>query len=1002
MEVIKKVGPLELRESFVRIRLTDDRQLDRVLAGPETPLFDDLEENYESRNLYENKNESLLDRVREGEKSKSKAGRVSFSYDFFYGGTTRHNYPSDDITIKVFKVVHDTAKEHGMGFEASILSPLDTGGGWARMSDETGFTMQYLETDIKPDGSYAADMVGQRQWCNNKGPVRLTPYQVLVYAFNEERVGDTPYFYVDENAIVNISSTASYVLETDKETITGWSGYGSCPLHISGKWENPTANRALCIMVYRTPELDYFADSAHAFMKKMLDDHNAAGISYRGFYSDEMHIQFDWNRCEHFGETEINTRYVTPALAKVFAEKYGEKYRDFAKYLIYMAYHQHDFLPGEEGRENAQHIFGKTPQDAYNTWLFRNRYFELLQRTVVDLSKEAKAYGEKLWGGPILTKAHATWEESPTCDRISTVDFYKQVREEYPDVDDNSPVDRRIARDLAIAAKKKELGVSHYDYTPLFDWSSSICENMAACYDYFKWNEFLTGSGTDHAEDPILDRTYYSQALAASFAELNDFESAYSCCWGMPGKVADMFGRVTIAYGVSQSGRMPHRDETTFVNGLGTRRTDVLALYPIKLNNVEERFGSWMVQYGYCNYITEEKLLENAVITENGTLCIKGQEHRCLVVMFEPFLEEKTFVLIEKFLAAGGKVLWMSIPALTDATGADTTARFNAMFGMEKVAGGGFGEKLQGAKVRFTGRFAGIREMTVPTSFIVDMVYPCVPAADGEAFAAVDGKSVGVCKPYANGGLAVYAGFRVRDDQSASLGEDIDTLYRMLMAMEAYRPDSLEARGREPSSRYVYNTFADGSVAVAPHYRGIEEGWAGMLYRDRAYDEALLTVRTDIPEPVVELDENIDGHSIRFAGDEILAYRLDDNGAPVTFFGVGTDGIEVDGRKYTFADRKAKFEFAPVPERYRADGLKNVVFVTCWTEGAVLTIPAAGEGAPRVLACTWDMFDASTPVEHKWDGRNVTFTVTPELVADRVANLTVMPGSVAPRIAIVF
>ena len=309
MEVVKKVGPLQLRVRGGGITLTDERQLERIIAGPETPLFGELEENRESKSLYKDKSESLMTRIKAAEERNG--SMFSIAYDYFFGGTSRSNYPSDDITVKAFKVVHDAAKEHGMKFEASILSPLDTGGGWAKMSDETGFSMQYLETDIKPDGSYAADLVGQIQWVNNKGPIRLTPHHVLVYAFNEERVEDTPYFYVDENAIVDISSTASYVMETDKAEGTG---YIRCPLHISGKWENPTANRALCIMVSRTPELDYFAPSAMEFMKKLLDDHNAAGISYGAFYSDEMHIQFDWDLENHFGETEINTRYVTPAL----------------------------------------------------------------------------------------------------------------------------------------------------------------------------------------------------------------------------------------------------------------------------------------------------------------------------------------------------------------------------------------------------------------------------------------------------------------------------------------------------------------------------------------------------------------------------------------------------------------------------------------------------------------------------------------------------------------
>ena len=315
----------------------------------------------------------------------------------------------------VYSILIEAAKKYGMTFEASILSPLDVGGGWIKQSDETGFTYQYLETDVKPDGSYCADMRCQRQWNNNKGPIHPIPYKVLAFAFNEERVGDTPYFYVDENAIVDISETASYAIEAEKTT-TSTDGYATCPMTISGKWDAPTANRVLCVMVYRMPELDYFAPSALEFTKKVMDDHNAAGITYEGFYSDEMHIQFDWDLERHFGETEINTRYLTPAFMKAYADRYGEKYLDFPKYLIYMAYHQHDFLPGEEGKENAQHVFGKAPQDIANTWLFRNRYFELLQRTVVDLSKEAKDYAESLWGGPIMTRAHATWQESPTCD----------------------------------------------------------------------------------------------------------------------------------------------------------------------------------------------------------------------------------------------------------------------------------------------------------------------------------------------------------------------------------------------------------------------------------------------------------------------------------------------------------------------------------------------------------------------------------------------------------
>ncbi len=984
MDVIKNEGVFRLFDKQDTVILTDERQLDRIIEGPDTPLFVDEDLGFSAERQKLNKNDTETLRSKCEAAAARGCTRMEVSYDFFFGGSSRHNYPSDETTIKAFKVIHDTAREYGMAFGASILNPLDTGGGWIKQSDETGFTYQYLETDVKPDGSYCAAMRCQRQWNNNKGPIHPIPYKVLAFAFNEERVDGTPYFYVDENAIVDISATASYAIEEEKTT-TSTDGYATCPMTISGKWENPTANRVLCVMVYRMPELDYFAPSALEFTKKVMDEHNAAGITYEGFYSDEMHIQFDWDLERHFGETEINTRYLTPAFMKAYADKYGEKYLDFPKYLIYMAYHQHDFLPGEEGKENAQHVFGKTPEAINETWLFRNRYFELLQRTVVDLSKNAKDYAESLWGGPIMTRAHATWQESPTCDHyyhqpnaIGGFDVQDQLGEEFADVTVYSPIERRVAMEAAKVKKAKELGITRYDYTPWYVWGASIRENIAGGYDYFKWNEYLSGSGTDHPEGGNLDRNYFAQALAASFGELNDYGHAYCACWGHPRKIANRFTCVTSAYG-NASGAAG----LSFVNGLGTRRTDVLALYPLKLNNAEERFGSWMVQYGYCNYITEAKLLEYATVTEDGFLCVKGQKFRCLVAMFEPFLDEKTFALLEKFLSVGGKVLWMSIPALYDNNGADAAARFNSIFGLESVVPACAGEKHKGETVTFTGSFAGVKDMPIPTDFIVDMVYPCTPAAGAEAVASVGGKTVAVCKSYPNGGKAVFAGFRVRDDQSMSLDVDVDTLFSVLCGMEAYRPDSLEVRSRATGSKYIYNTFADGSVGVAPHFRELYESWEGKFFRETDYDEAILASR-GIGKNTIELDENIQGRAIQYTGEDYLGYRLKPCGCPVAFWGAETDGITVDGVKHTFADRKARLEFAPVPEKYLADGVKNAVLTTCWTEGAVVTVPAAGEGEPKVLGCKDRVFDASIPVAHSWDGRNVTFTVTPELAGTRI------------------
>lgn len=143
------------------------------------------------------------------------------------------------------------------------------------------------------------------------------------------------------------------------------------------------------------------------YMKEVLDKHAKNGISYQGFYSDEMHIQFDWDLTEHFGPTEIQTRYVTDSLIDTFAARYGERFRDFAGHVVYFLYTKH-----EDGQFH-NHMMGPDAAGAYDTVLFRKRYFEMLSERVVGLSMDAKAYAESIFEKPIMTRAHATWQESP-------------------------------------------------------------------------------------------------------------------------------------------------------------------------------------------------------------------------------------------------------------------------------------------------------------------------------------------------------------------------------------------------------------------------------------------------------------------------------------------------------------------------------------------------------------------------------------------------------------
>ena len=175
---------------------------------------------------------------------------------------------------------------------------------------------------------------------------------------------------------------------------------------------------------------------------------------------------------------------------------------------------------------------------------------------------------------------HATWAKSPTCDIWSVAGVQK----------DWSPEEHR----------------QKYEYTPEFLWSNTIQQASAACANYFDWNEFLTGGNNDIPEGGFADRNYYGRAMACSLSALNRQPLASCGMWGMPDPVAERMTAVSQAYGAG--GHPIFRSVGAYV----ARQIDVLFIYPQDLAAVEERFGSWMVQYGYANFITAEKLVDMA------------------------------------------------------------------------------------------------------------------------------------------------------------------------------------------------------------------------------------------------------------------------------------------------------------------------------------------------------------------------------------------------------
>ncbi|NOZ27792.1 MAG: hypothetical protein GXP39_07040 [Chloroflexi bacterium] len=815
--------------------------------------------------------------------------RVGVSYDYFFGGMERRIYPTDPECVHTYKRLYDVATSYGLDFEASILSPLDLGIPWRRSGREPGRWFQFQEAAFAPDGSYRVALPLQVTWFHNKGPCRLSVDHVRVYAFREERLGDSAYYFVDPTAIQDVSDTAAYTI-TDPGTynvtgdLTPDRGYHVGEIVVHGRAPGLGGHHLLAVVVYRVDEMDYFALDALDFLKHVVDLHAGAGIRYGGFYSDEMHIQWDWHLNAHIGHDEIHARYLTDGLARRYAALYGAEFRDFARYLVYFAYHQHDFMEGPEATLPSQHVLAPDEAGIARTVWLRRNYYHLLNDHVVDLFTQARDYAAERFGRPMFTQAHATWQESPTCDWF--------------------------APDYAFGQQLPE-GASRYDYTPLYVWSSSQHEAAATGYDVFRWGDFLTGMGNDYPEGGNTDRNHYGKAMAASFAALDDYGLSYCGFWGSPRPVMRRMRNGVAAYGVTRS-------PANWVQEYRARVTPVLVLYPLDLFYVEERFGSWMVQYGYADYITQQKLLERAAV-EDGTLVVRSRDgerrYTHLVALFEPLLRPETQMMLRQFVEGGGTLVWSGPPATVDeGSGRLLDASWDGWIGAQGSLFGG--RPAPGGTIHFGGPLAGVAPMTIDTDLRPDWVYLLEPLA-GEPCAWLeegDGKVtvVGVWRRVGRGQV-VTLGFRPRDDQSGSTGRDWRTLFEILQALGAYpgddHPEALSRTGD-----YLICRSPNGAISIARQYAELAECWSGEFFRD---EEADARLNLKLPPVTIDLDDVlIAGHRITYHGRDLLSYRLDEAGRLLACFAAGATGITVDGEAYQWSQHPIELLFALVsPER---------------------------------------------------------------------------------------
>lgn len=907
-DLVSFPGPWSFQLGRAHIILVSDQEL-RDLADPDKVLnltltFDPVEK-------------SLRQVCEEAQARGARTLIIAFDHFFkqYRPGQDqpRKLTPDMDEYIERIAAISRFAQEYGLGLELSLLSPLEIGPAYRARTGESGVWMHYRKGLRDPKtGAFSVQLWRQTRWAANKGPVDIEDAGVRVFAFRESPVHGTPYRVVNPKSIIEITGAAH---------VEVWNGLRAgvserIRVYGEGRADIGPLNRVLVVQQYHSPEMDYFSPKALPFLQSLVDKYVDAGVKLNALYSDEMHIQQDWAYFGHHDHGEFALRYVSDGLAACFAEQYGAEYRDFAQYLVYFVHGQEDFAHDLSAKQGVMHVFGASPEAIRQTALFRSRYYKLLQDGVVDLFTEAKHYAERKIGYRLLSRAHATWAESPTIDKWET--------------------------------GAENHARNQYEYTSNFVWSCTVHQAAAACHDYFKWGDFLTGTGNDHAEGGWLDRNYWGLTLACSTGILNDIPYSYAAHWGMPGALSQRRMALVNAYGAAGSPLFG------IVQDMQHRDVDVLMLYPLDLVATEERFGSWMTQYGYANLVTQAKLLERGKV-ENGAIEMAGRRFTTLVTTFEPFPDKALLKLMYALAEAGGRVVWSGPPPLIDRDGQPVLAAWQDLFAVDYSPAPVDGFLAPGREVRFEGALAGAAPQIILTDLLVDHIYPVTPRKGATAVARVKNNVVGTGRTLPSGGRLVFLGYRPRDDQSKSLGYETRNWFEVLNALGAYPPTG-KFEGVNDNTEYVSRTtpwlacrFPNGAVAIAPHFRELEENWAGGFARSAEKDKEYIE-KNPPPSAALQLDHfNVNGHTVTYGGRQAMAFRVDATGHLIAFAGSGSARIVIDGQETVFADAPVgQIAWSPVPKERR---VPNGAVLQAMVHGAGgVRIPIASLGTPGASA----------------------------------------------------
>ncbi len=880
MPNLKKSPPLNCAVRREDILLTEDDKL-RVYANAPTEQYVPKQANDQTAP----ESSSFLDVCERAKKHKTQI--LTFFHDHFFGGGERELHLSHPEFIDCTQKISDFAETFGIGIGASVTNPLDLGRTFKQDMGVGGQHRFFSEGVLHPDGTFSFNAMLSEKWCNNKGYIYPKFDHARLFAYTELDDG-SPYLVIDPASICEIPA-ADYTCTLSYEPYELSQYFGDKHMEIKGK-TSLSGNRVFAVFYMDTPEMDYFHPKAVQYVHGVIDMYREKGVEFMELYSDEMHIQFDWDLGTHFGPYEIPTRYMTANFEAELA-KIDPIFADFDRALIYFGYDMH-IDRATLGRSHTQHVLGSSKAELVRTFRLRKTYFEMLSDRVVNLCCDARDYVRDTYvknaGWDPFCVGHATWQESPTCDKYG-------------------PGNEGMFNLATIN------GYCAYDYSPAYVYSSTIREAISGCYDYFKWNDYFSYGGTDFCESGWFDRNYYGGAMSASLGSLNRNEVCLWGAWGFPDKARRRFAAVQNGFGA----HIPREGIVTYNR---PRDTEVLYIYPKDLTMIEERFGSWMVQYAYANYCPADRVTTLGKI-ENGKLILGICSYTTVAVGFEPFYDEAFLTLLERFAKEGGRVVWNATPpADKDGNVPNAWLKLFGLHAAQTVTEGGTARTI-----RFAGLLSGISPMCVPTDMLPDRVYKIAIEGDAAPVAYADQILIGATRQYGKGSVT-YLGCRLRDDQSGESGDAPSTLFDVLKALGAYGGkdcvDSPEAISRK--TPYFATKFPNGAYSLCHHYYTMKELWPlGMFRRRQEEDQEFMETYDLLVPTALDFESfSLDGHSITYKGEHFVQYRLDKYGNLIGFRGDNTCGITIDGTVYKITDAPANTAFGliencRIPDGYR-------------------------------------------------------------------------------------